>query len=158
MNRINGGAEIGFWSEGKLHFFTITLPAGALGEATASLTVRHPQISGQTVTTLVEVPNGTLSKIMDVIVNGITTYVYGAGIVGLEYTEGTTTVKVALSKCSWTAANLQLALRELGAAVTANKYSADNYGLDVTPTITTHVVDFSAVTVAVSATFVGSAV
>ena len=157
MNRINGGSQVGFWSEGSIHFFTITVPAGALNEATALLTVRHPQVSGQTVTSLVEVPNGMVSKVIEVINNGTSNYVYGAGVVGLEYTEGTTTIKVALNRCNWTAANLQLALRDLGAAVTVNKYSADNYGTDVTPTITTQSVDFTSITVATAANFVGSA-
>jgi len=161
--KINGGPEVGLWSEGEMHFFTITLPAGALAAATATVTVNHPQVAAQTVTTLIEVPNGTVSKVLDIITNGYEDlvgsddYFFTANVVGLEYTEGTTTIKVALSRCGWTAANLQAALRELGAAVTVNKYTANTYALNIPVAITTAAVDFTTITVAAGASFTGSA-
>jgi hypothetical protein len=131
--KIHGGVKAGFWTEGAIQFYTVAvLPAGSMTEIIAA--------DGVTVVT---------GSVLDVV-----TKVVGekAVIVGVEYAEGTASVKLALTRSGWTAADLQVALRALGATVAYNTYTgvADDTVIATTGT-------FAAITVAAGAAFTGSA-
>ncbi len=128
---VNGGVKGGFWTEGALAFYTVTLPAGALNDIIA-------------VDTLEVVPDGTLDVVVKVTGGA-------ANIVGIEYAEAGTTVKLALARSGWTAATLQTAIQAVG-TISTNKYTSS-----VSDVITTASVAFGSATVATQATFIGVA-
>lgn len=134
VDKVNGGVKQGFWTEGAVQFYTISvLPADSFLYLIAQ--------DGVSVC-----PNSVLDVVAKVVGSK-------AVIIGIEYTEGATeTVKVAVTRSGWTAADMQTDLRALGDSVAYNTYTS---GADDTIVSTTGT--FAAVEVAAGATFVGTA-
>lgn len=132
MYKLNGGVKSGFWTEGAIAFYTVTLPAviGDIIDANG-----------------VVVPNSVLDVVTKVVGEQ-------AVIVGIEYAEGSAAVKLALTRSGWSAATLQAALVAVGAGVSTNVYPY----IPATETYTNSTVTFVGTTVAVAANFTGSAV
>jgi ABC-type phosphate transport system permease subunit len=131
--KVHGGVKGGFWTEGALQFYTVAvLPAGSMDYVIAT--------DGVTVVT---------NSVLDAVIKTVDA---SANVVGVEYTEGVASVKIAVARSGWTAATLQTALRALGATVAYNTYTSGGSDVVVATTGT-----FAAITVAAGASFVGTA-